>query len=229
MLDKTFSCLFTSATTMTVGAFLICVGAALVLGVVIALAYTFRAVYSRGFVATIAMLPAAVAVVIMMVGGNLGAGVAVAGTFSLVRFRTVPGTAKEICFVFISMAAGLACGMGYPVFAGVFTVIICLFSLLLSLLNFGGKRNEQLRKRLCIMMPEDLDYGNVFQDLMEKYTTACTLTEVKTTNLGSLNRLTYEVVLRKSGTEKEFIDELRCRNGNLEISIAAVAMDNRDL
>ena len=229
MLEKTFDCLFTTATSMTVGAFLICMGTAIALGVVMALVYTFRAAYTRSFVVTIAMLPAIVTAVIMMVGGNLGAGVAVAGTFSLVRFRTVPGTAKEICFVFLSMATGLACGMGYAGFAAAFTAMMCIVSILLSMVNFGGRRNELLRKRLRIMMPEDLDYGDVFKDLMEKYTTACTLTEVKTTNLGSLNRLTYEVTLRKSGTEKDFIDELRCRNGNLEISICTMPTDNRDL
>lgn len=229
MLDYTFSSLFTVTGSMTLSAFLTCVLAALVLGVVMALVYTFRADYTRSFVVTLAMLPAIVCVVIIMVGGNLGAGVAVAGTFSLVRFRSVPGTAKEICAIFLSMAVGLACGMGYPVFAAVFAVLMCLVSLLLSVTNFGGHKNAQLRKVLRITVPEDLDYTGVFDDLLEKYTSRAELTAVKTTNLGSLNRLTYALILKKTGSEKEFIDELRCRNGNLEISISVQTQDEREL
>lgn len=229
MLDYTFSSLFTSTAGMTLAAFLTCVITALVLGLVMALVYTFRNHYTRSFVVTLAMLPPIVCVVIMMVGGNLGAGVAVAGTFSLVRFRSVPGTAKEVCAIFLSVAAGIACGMGFPVFAAVFAVIMCLASLLLAAVNFGGRRNEDRRKVLRITVPEDLDYTGIFDDLMERYTLSHALTGVKTTNLGSLNRLTYEIVLKKAGSEKEFIDELRCRNGNLEISISVQPRDDRDL
>ena len=229
MLDYTFTSLFTVTGSMTLSAFLTCVLAALVLGVVMALVYTFRSTYTRGFVVTLAMLPAIVCVVIMMVGGNLGAGVAVAGTFSLIRFRSVPGTAKEICALFLGVAVGIACGMGYPVFAVVFAVLMCLVSLLLTVTNFGGHKNSQLRKVLRITVPEDLDYSGVFDDLLEKYTSHAELTSVKTTNLGSLNRLTYTLVLKKAGTEKAFIDELRCRNGNLEISISMQTQDEREL
>lgn len=229
MLDYTFSSLFTVTGSMTLSAFLTCVLAALVLGVVMALVYTFRSTYTRSFVVTLALLPAIVCVVIMMVGGNLGAGVAVAGTFSLIRFRSVPGTAKEICAIFLSMAVGLACGMGYPVFAAVFAVLMCLVILLLTVLNFGGHKNTQLRKVLRITVPEDLDYTGVFDDLLSKYTSQAELIAVKTTNLGSLNRLTYALVLKKAGTEKALIDELRCRNGNLEISISVQTQDEREL
>ena len=229
MLDYTFSSLFTVTGSMTLSAFLICVLAALALGVVMALVYTFRNTYTRSFVVTLALLPAIVCVVIMMVGGNLGAGVAVAGTFSLIRFRSVPGTAKEICAIFLSMAVGLACGMGYPVFAAVFAVLMCLVILLLTVLNFGGHKNTQLRKVLRITVPEDLDYTGVFDDLLSKYTSQAELIAVKTTNLGSLNRLTYALVLKKAGTEKALIDELRCRNGNLEISISVQTQEEREL
>ena len=229
MLDYTFSSLFTVTGSMTLSAFLTCVLAALVLGVVMALVYTFRSTYTRSFVVTLALLPAIVCVVIMMVGGNLGAGVAVAGTFSLIRFRSVPGTAKEICAIFLSMAVGLACGMGYPVFAAVFAVLMCLVILLLTVLNFGGHKNTQLRKVLRITVPEDLDYTGVFDDLLSKYTSQAELIAVKTTNLGSLNRLTYALVLKKAGTEKALVDELRCRNGNLEISISVQTQDEREL
>ena len=229
MLDTTFTSLFSSGAGITVSAFLICIGVALALGIAMALAYTFRTVCTRSFTAALAMLPAIVCVVIMMVGGNLGAGVAVAGTFSLVRFRSVPGTAKEIAAVFLSMAVGLACGMGYPWFAVLFAVIMIGVSLLLAAVNFGGKKHTELRKVLRITVPEDLDYADVFTDILEQYTSEAVLTAVKTTNLGSLNRLTYDIVLKQTGTEKAMIDALRCRNGNLEISLSIQPTDSRDL
>ena len=229
MLESTFASLYNSLTGITLQTFLICIGAALVLGAVMAVVYCFRTVHSASFVVTLALLPATVAVVIMMVNGNLGAGVAVAGAFSLVRFRSTPGTAKEIGAIFLAMAVGLACGMGYPGFALVFAAIMCVMTLVYSLTNFGGHRNATLRRVLRITVPEDLDYPTVFDDLLKKYTSRATLTNVKTTNLGSLNRLTYELTLRKAGTEKEFIDELRCRNGNLEISMSLQAMENREI
>lgn len=229
MLENKFIGLFDVLTGMTIGDFLICIAVALALGVVMALVYQFRTVCSRSFMVTMAMLPAIVAVVIMMVGGNLGTGVAVAGTFSLVRFRTMPGTAKEIGAIFLAVAVGLACGMGYPGLAATFAVIVSAFMLLLTVLNFGGKKNDSLRKSLRITVPEDLDYTGVFDDIFDQYTTDHKLEIVKTTNLGSLNKLTYLITLRKPGTEKAMIDELRCRNGNLEISISAQEMNPRDL
>jgi hypothetical protein len=190
--------------------------------------YCIRSSHSRSFVVTLALLPATVTMVIMLVNGNLGAGVAVAGTFSLVRFRSTPGTAKEITAIFLAMAVGLACGMGYPGFAALFALIMCLMHVIYSLTNFGGHANAQLRRVLRITVPENLDYPNAFDDLFAKYTSRCVLTEVKTTNLGSLNRLTYEVTLQKIGTEKNFIDDLRCRNGNLEISMSFQPTESRE-
>ena len=227
MFSSTFVNLFASG--LTLGGLLVSIAAALVLGIAIALAYQFRTPCSRSFVVTLASLPAIVTVVILMVGGNLGTGVAVAGTFSLVRFRSMPGTAKEICAVFLAMAVGLACGMGYPLVGAILAVILCLFNLLLTAVNFGGGKNAELRKTLRITVPEDLDYSRVFDDILARYTSEHKLTSVKTTNLGSLNKLTYEITLKKDGTEKEMIDELRCRNGNLEISISTVEMNLRDL
>ena len=229
MFDNTFTSLFTGTADITVTAFLICIGAALALGVAMALSYGFKTVCSGSFSMTLALLPAIVCVVIMMVGGNLGAGVAVAGTFSLVRFRSVPGTAKEICAVFLSMAVGLACGMGYPGFAALFAVVMIAASLVLNAVDFGGKRGGKLRRVLRVTVPEDLDHGDAFRDILEQYTSASSMTSVKTTNLGSLIKLTYDIVLKKAGTERELIDALRCRNGNLEISISTEVMDVRDL
>lgn len=227
-MDTIFSGLYNPAAGLTLETFLISIITALVLGAVMAAIYCFRGQHSRSFVMTLGLLPATVAVVIMLVNGNLGAGVAVAGTFSLVRFRSTPGTAREITAIFLAMAVGLACGMGYPAFAALFAIIMCVVTLLYTLTNFGGKAKTQLRRVLRITVPENLDYPTVFDDLFEKYTAKIQLTEVKTTNLGSLNRLCYELTLKKAGTEKEFIDELRCRNGNLEISMSFQPMESRE-
>ena len=227
MLETTFDNLFSGG--ITAGNLILTILIALTLGICVALAYRFKTPCSHSYVLTLATLPAIVSVVILMVGGNLGAGVAVAGTFSLVRFRSMPGTAKEICAVFLSMAVGLACGMGFPMVAAILAVMVCLFNILLTAVNFGGGKNNELRKLLRITVPEDLDYSGIFDDLLAKYTTQAKLVNVKTTNLGSLNKLTYDITLKAAGSEKVFIDELRCRNGNLEISISTQELNLRDL
>ena len=229
MWDKTFEALFNVANGITLGDFALCVTTALVLGTVIALVAGFRARSSNSFLLTLAVLPAIVAVVIMLVNGNLGAGVAVAGAFSLVRFRSMPGTAREIGMIFLGMAVGLACGMGYPVFAAIFALVMCTVVFVFSLVGFGQKRNHKLRKVLRITVPEDLDYGHIFDDIFVEFTNQAELLSVKTTNLGSLNRLTYEIVLKQIGTEKALIDALRCRNGNLEISLSYQTTEQAEL
>ena len=227
MLDSSFVSVF--STGLTLGGLLICLAVALVLGAVMALAYQYKTTCSRSFVLTLASLPAIVTVVIIMVGGNLGAGVAVAGTFSLVRFRSMPGTAREICAIFLSMTVGLACGAGYPVVGAILAVLVCLFNLLLLTVNFGGSKCAERQKQLRITVPEDLNYTNAFDDIFAEHTLSCTLTSIKTTNLGSLSKLTYDIVLKKEGTEKVLIDALRCRNGNLEIAISTLPTDIKDL
>ena len=167
---------------------------------------------------SLAMLPAIVCLVVMMVSGSIGAGVAVAGTFSLVRFRSAAGSAREICAVFLVMAVGIACGMGYIGYALLFTLIMSTVLLLYNRCGFGLAKNAELNKTLRITIPEDLDYGGVFDDIFEEYTSSHTLQSVKTTNMGSLFKLTYDLTLKRPGCEKAFIDALRCRNGNLEIS-----------
>lgn len=192
----------------------------MVIGLILAFAYMVRTRYTKSFVATLAMLPAVVCVVIMMVNGNVGTGVAVAGAFSLVRFRSVPGTAKEIGALFLAMGAGLIAGMGYLAFAFLFAIILGGITTLYNCLDFGaGERNSRY-KTLHITIPEDLDYTGVFDDLFSKYTSSRELVTVKTTNMGSLFKLTYNISLYDPKLEKELIDALRCRNGNLEISIS---------
>ncbi|MBR3397605.1 MAG: DUF4956 domain-containing protein [Lachnospiraceae bacterium] len=217
MLNTVFESVFTAAGGFTAGTFLICVGSAVVLGLIIAAVHIKTTHTSTSYAVTLAILPAIVAVVIMMVNGNLGAGIAVAGAFSLVRFRSAPGSAKEIASIFLAMATGLACGMGYPAFGLIFAVILCLLIVILNALHFGEKRFEEAEKILKITIPEDLNFTNLFDDLFEKYTRKSRLLNIKTINLGSLNRLTYNIVLKDTLSEKDFIDDLRCRNGNLEI------------
>lgn len=222
MLDNWFRGLFDTDMTavITVWAFLLCVGASLLIGVLIAASYMYRAKYTKSFVVTLALLPAVVCVVIMMVNGNVGTGVAVAGAFSLVRFRSVPGTAKEIGVLFLAMGAGLIAGMGYILYAILFAVILCGCNMLYTRLDFGAQRRGKFYRTLRITIPEDLDYTEVFADILREYTDSCELTTVRTTNMGSLFRLTYDLKMKDAGREKEMIDKLRCRNGNLEISVS---------
>lgn len=224
MLDNIFSSVL-SASATTLPDFLFCLAAALVLGGLLAWTYTFRSDYTKSFVGTLFMLPAVVCVVIMMVNGSLGAGIAVAGTFSLVRFRSVPGTAREIGAIFLAMAVGLACGMGNLGFAAIFALAMGLFQILFRVSALGEDRQGERKKFLQITVPEDLDYSQVFDDIFSRYTDECRLVRVKTTNLGSLNRLTYQLTLKPDVSEKDMIDELRIRNGNLEISSVMQSMN----
>ena len=214
-----FKGLFDSATAYTISVenFLLCVGVALAIGLFLTLCNGFRSRPSKSFAATIAILPTIVCVVIMMVNGNIGAGVAVAGAFGLVRFRSLPGTAKEIAMLFLAMCAGLICGMGYLGYAVLFSLIMGLICVVYTSVNLGGAKSG---RTLSITIPEDLDYTEVFTDLLKDYTTSYELEQVRTTNMGTMFRLTYYVVLKDISKEKELVDKLRCRNGNLEIMIS---------
>ena len=213
--------------TIDLSDFLICIAVSLFLGILIALAYSFKAKFTKSFVTTLALLPAVVCVVIMMVNGHIGAGVAVAGAFSLVRFRSAPGSAREIVAIFLAMGTGLVCGMGYLGYAALFTLIMGTVFLLYNLVNFGGRRAA--RKSLRITIPEDLDYTSVFDDLFKEYTKECELVRVKSMNMGSMFRLTYDITLRDVKREKEFIDKLRERNGNLEIMVSREESQSAEL
>jgi len=222
MLNTIFGGVFDSqsVSAMSVLDFLICLVVSLLIGLLIAGIYTYRNRYTKGFLVTLATLPAVVCVVIMMVNGNIGTGVAVAGVFSLVRFRSVPGTAKEIGAIFLAMCTGLIAGMGYLGYAVLFGLVLSGITLLYNKLDFGTKKNGEKYKVLHITIPEDLDYTGVFDEILGKYTSSHELMQVKTTNMGSLFKLTYHLVLNSAEAEKELIDKLRCRNGNLEISIS---------
>lgn len=219
MLDSIIEQLTTTTTTeVTVESFIICIVSSILIGILIALIYQYKNAYHKGFVMTLAMMPAIVALVIMMVNGNIGTGVAVAGAFSLVRFRSQPGTAREINAIFFTMATGLATGMGYVMIALLFTIIMGIFNFILVSSPFGDFKSDSQTKEYRITVPEDLDYPHIFDDLFDKYASEAKLLEVKTANLGSMFKLKYELVMKPDVNEKEFIDELRCRNGNMEIS-----------
>lgn len=216
MLDKLFSSVLNG--TITAGSFFICLAVSVVLGGAMAAVCAFRRHSSRSFVLTMAMLPALIQVVIMLVNGNLGAGVAVMGAFSLVRFRSAPGTALEISCVFLAVVVGLANGMGYIGVAIITVLVAGLLALVITLLKVGGDvANDPAEKELKVVIPEDLDYSGVFDDLFERYTVKAELMRVKTINMGSLYRLTYRLRLKDPKEEKELLDAIRCRNGNLEI------------
>ena len=200
--------------------FLLCLVVSLVVGILMAFAYMYRTRYTKSFVVTLALLPAVVCVVIMMVNGNVGTGVAVAGAFSLVRFRSVPGTAKEICALFLAMGAGLITGMGYLGFALLFTIVMCIMFALYNRFDFGTDKKAAASKTFTITIPEDLNYSDVFDDIFSEFTISHDLVRVKSTNMGSMFKLTYNVTLRDVTREKEMIDKIRCRNGNLEITVS---------
>lgn len=222
MIDNLFRGLFDTDMTVVItpAEFLTCLGVSLGIGLILAALYQYHTRYTRSFVVTLALLPAVVCVVIMMVNGNVGTGMAVADTFSLVRFRSAPGTAREICAIFLAMAAGLIAGMGYLGYAVLCTLVLGGAELLFRMLSAKADGGASLYKTLHITIPEDLDYSDVFDEPLREFTREYELTSVKTTNMGSLFRLTYNITLRDSRTEKSLIDRLRCRNGNLEITVS---------
>ncbi|MCH5349810.1 MAG: DUF4956 domain-containing protein [Oscillospiraceae bacterium] len=206
------------AESQTVVSLLICFAVSIALGVLTALVFLYKSKHSAGFALTLALLPMAVAVVIMLVNGNLGAGVAVAGAFTLVRFRSVPGTAREIAAIFTSMAIGLALGMGCIGIAVIFFVIIAAFTLILTAINFGAPSKNE--KSLKITIPESFDYTGLFDEVFEKFGVKVSLRKIRTTNMGTLFELTYDAIFPEDNIPKEFIDEIRTRNGNLNIIIS---------
>ena len=202
---------------LTLNSTLICTGVSLGLGLLLAAAYIMQGSYSKTFAVSLSVLPILVQAIIMMVNGNIGTGVAVAGTFSLIRFRSYPGTARDITAIFCAMLIGLASGMGYIGFGFIITVIFCIVSVILTKLplDFSDKETRELK----ITIPESLEYNDVYADIFSKYTKTLSLERVRTTNMGTMFELTYTIILNEPGKEKQFIDELRCRNGNLPISI----------
>ena len=203
MLEVVFGSILTAG--ITASSFVICLLTALVLGVMVAAVYMYKNTYTQSMAVTLALLPAMVQVIILLVNGNLGAGVAVSGAFSLVRFRSAPGSARDITCIFLAMTLGLAAT----------GAVMCLLLTAYAALSFGRKPEEE--KELKVTIPENLDYTGLFDDLFEEYTRSAELISVRTTGMGSLYNLHYHVKLVSPEVEKQFLDAIRCRNGNLDI------------
>lgn len=209
---------------LSISTALICMGAALIFGIIIALVHMYSTKCSKNFAITIAVLPLLVQVVIMMVNGNLGTSIAILGSFSLIRFRSMQGNSRELVSIFFAMAIGLAVGMGHIMYAFVFTLITSLALTILQKSSFGMKKNNE--KSLKITIPENLDYTNIFDDIFDKYTNNIELNKIKTTNMGSMFELSYNISLKNNINEKDFIDEIRTRNGNLTVNLGRVSTEN---
>jgi len=210
--------------TLTLGSFLLATGVSLILGFIVAKAATINQTSSKSFITTVAVLPVIVQLIIMIVNGNIGTGIAVMGTFSLVRFRSLQGNAREIMNIFLGMAIGLATGTGYIVYGSMFTVIVVLVNLTYLKSHFAEK--DLYERMIKITIPEDLYIMDIFDDVLDQFTTAYELVSVKTSNMGSLYRLKYTVNLKNTIDMKTMIDEIRCRNGNLEVNLGFIS-DNK--
>jgi len=219
MLESIFTTT-TDVTTITTANALLTIVISLILGTIISVTYmktSSKGGYSQNFALTLVLIPAVVAIIILLIGSNIARAFSLAGAFSIIRFRSAPGDPKDITYVLFTMAAGLACGSGFFGYAILFTAVLCLFMVILSISKFGAKKTSQ--KLLKITIPEDLDYEGAFDGIIGKYTTAFELKKVKTTDLGSLYELVYTVTMDNKTSQKEFIDSLRCRNGNLSITL----------
>lgn len=226
MLSHLFYDIFTD-TAVDPAMMMLAIGVSLLLGLVVAKVYQFKTVYSKSFAMSLALLPTLIAIVIFLVNGSLGAGVAVMGAFSLIRFRSAPGGAKELVSIFLVMTIGIAIGMGYLVFATVFTLIMSLVMLLLEVVNFGQMKHSM--RQLTVVIPESLDYESIFDDIFNKAVNHVELANVKTSDMGSLFKIKYIIQLSGRMTEKELIDALRTRNGNLEIAISRYITKENEL
>lgn len=200
---------------VTVGDFLICSAVSLLLGLFIGIVSILIGKKSKSISVSLTVIPFITQVLIMIVNGNIGVGIGVAGAFSLIRYRSNPGTASDILMLFISMTTGLVIGVGYIWLSVIFTVIAIAAYAIVSFIGLG-KAKPGLRE-LKITIPEGLNYPHIFDDLFEKYTKSCELIRVRTTNMGSMYQLTYHIALSNTDLEKEMIDDIRCRNGNLDI------------
>lgn len=221
------SILNSSEGALSIGEAGICLMAALALGLFIGFTYMACGTYTKNFVVTLVMLPVLIQIVILMVNGNLGTGVAVLGAFSLIRFRSVPGTSREITNIFFAMAAGLAIGTGYLTFAAFSVIMLCGIQMILYQSSFAQECVDE--RSLKVTIPENLDYEGIFDDIFEKHTKTARLERVRTTNLGSMFELQYRIRMKRGKGEKEMIDEVRCRNGNLTIVCQRTDMERDGL
>ena len=226
MLDSLFYTPPEDSVTLT--ALLAAIGASLVLGLVISMVYLLthkREGYSGSFIVTLVMLPAIISVLILLIGSNVARAFSLAGAFSLIRYRSAPGDPKDIAYVFFTMAVGLACGMGFIPYAAVFAVIICLVMAVLYLTKYGSPKNTHMQ--LTVTVPENQNYQGLFDDILDQYTNSWKLKKVKTSEFGTLFDLSYSIQMKSDADQKKFIDDLRCRNGNLTVSLVLKEYEER--
>lgn len=217
----------TGLNNITLKEFCICVGAALLIGFLIGLVYIFchrKEGYSQSYVMTMIMLPTIVSMILLLINTTAGA-LSLAGAFTLVRFRSVPGDPKDIAYIFFAMGAGTACGIGYVGFGALFFVILAVVMFILSEVNFGGCKINHMTLKIAI--PENLDYQGVFDPVLSRYTKFFKLRRVKTTNFGTLFELIYSIDINDDIDQKKFIDELRALNGNMTINLVFFKYDDK--
>ncbi|MDR0862184.1 MAG: DUF4956 domain-containing protein [Oscillospiraceae bacterium] len=229
MLESIFTTSTAGDITITLPTLLAALGTAFAVGLLISFVYIkthASKMPSQSFALTLVLLPAVVTIIILLVGNNIARAFSLAGAFSIIRFRSAPGDAKDITYVLFSMAVGLAAGMGFLLYAAVAGILLCAVVVLLEACKYG--KSASTAKTLKITIPENLDYQGAFDDIFDQYAASASLIKVKTTELGSLFELTYSVVAKNDQSEKDFIDALRCRNGNLNITLALDAPNNAE-
>jgi len=213
---------FTLINTLTI------ILSSIILGLVISLVYiktNKKNGYSSNFPITLIMLPVIIAIIILLVGSNIATAFSLAGAFSIIRFRSAPGDPRDIAYVFFTLAVGLTCGMGYIGYAIIFTVILCTLMFILDLTKFGMSKTKLVQ--LKITVPEDLNYEDAFEEILSNYTNSWRIENIKTRDFGSLFELTYKINLKEDINQKKFLDYLRCRNGNLNISLTLSGFEEK--
>ncbi|SDX54521.1 DUF4956 domain-containing protein [Paenibacillus sp. CF384] len=226
MIDSLFSSA-AEGSALTLTDALLTLFVAIALGLLISWTYMRTQVgYTQNFALTMIVLPVIVAIIILLIGSNVARAFSLAGAFSIIRFRSAPGDPKDIAFVLFTMAAGLACGVGSFGYAVLFTVVLCVLMFVLRAVNFGAKRATQ--KLLKVTIPENLGYEEAFDEIFNMFDVAYELRKVRTTELGSLYEVVYAITLDPQTNQKELLDAIRCRNGNLDITLTMnpPVMDN---
>jgi len=224
-MDSILGSIFTGS--LTLGQFLLAIGSSMVLGLIVTLVFMYRNTYTKSFITALVLIPAIETVVIMLVNDNLGVGLSVAGSFALIRFRSVKGNAKELVAVFLAMTIGIICGTGFVTVAAIFTLLLSVVMLLMTITGFGKVSDNE--RYLKITIPESLNYDEVFEDVLNKYTVSHEIDAIKTLTLGSLFRIDYKITMKDPNQTKKMIDELRTRNGNLEIMCGRPATNREEL
>jgi len=228
MLESIFAA-SAASDSLTLATALTVIASSLLLGLLVSVVYIKNQKnqgYSGTFAVTLIMLPAIIALIIMLVGNNVARAFSLAGAFSLIRFRSAPGDPKDIAYIFFTLAVGLACGMGYVGYGALFAVILCTVITILNMLNFAG--NQPMPMRLKVLLPENLNHQGLFDDIFVEYTTESRLLRLRTTDFGALFEMTYDIRMKEGADQKGFIDRLRSRNGNLTIALNINDFDEKN-